>query len=145
MDPENRFAQGFRNRGSHAAGVSGGFISSGPSADRDQIVHSDSTFSIFSLRTFRNRAPGAPSIAWWSHVRDRPMESMNSTLPFRRTGLTWMASTPRIATCGGFSSGVKDSIPRPPRLLTVKVAPDKSSTETVRRYLHRPPQIGRAH
>ena len=36
-----------------------------------------------------------------------------------------MASTPRMATCGGFSIGVNDSMPRLPRLLTVKVAPDK--------------------
>ena len=34
-----------------------------------------------------------------------------------------MAPTPRIATCGGLSSGVNDSIPRLPRLLMVKVAP----------------------
>ena len=56
---------------------------------------------------------------------------MNSILPSRRTGFNWMESTPRIATCGGLSRGVKDSIPKPPRLLTVKVAPDKSSTEIV--------------
>ena len=38
-------------------------------------------------RSARKRAPGAPSITWWSQVSDRPMWSTNSIAPSRRTGL----------------------------------------------------------
>src|ERR1017187_7307826 len=48
----------------HACGVGGGFIPARSRADHDQIVHKASTFSIFSLRTFKNLAPGAPSTIW---------------------------------------------------------------------------------
>ena len=35
----------------------------------------------------------------------------------------WIPQTPRIATCGGLMTGVKDSMPKEPRFVTVKVPP----------------------
>ncbi len=46
----------------HLPRVSGGFIAPGACTDNDQIVHSDSACSILSRMTFKNLAPGAPSM-----------------------------------------------------------------------------------
>ena len=90
------------------------------------------TLAIFCLTTLRNLAPGAPSITWWSKVAERPMTSTKSIPPsLLRTGLSVIASTPKMATWGGLITGVKDSTPSPPRLLTVKVASTMSSAPSV--------------
>ena len=85
---------------------------------------------------------------WWSQVSDNAIESTNSTLLSLRTGFNWMAPTPKIATCGGLMRGVKVSIPRDPRLLTVNVPPERvvESNRTLhrsfRQFLHLKRKIG---
>ena len=62
---------------------------------------------IFSRKFDINRAAGAPSLAQWSKVRDRPKCGMNSTSAPFKIGFVWTAHTPRIATSGSFKTGVK--------------------------------------
>ena len=82
--------------------------------------------AIASAKALRMRAAGAPSMIWWSTVSDRPIRCSSTTVPSGPAAARGtIASTPRMATCGALSTGVKDSTPKAPRLLTVKVAAGK--------------------
>ena len=60
-------------------------------------------------------------------VSDRPMCGTSLYSPSTSVGFAWMLQTPRMPTCGGLSTGVKLSMPKAPRLVTVKVPPLSSS------------------
>src|SRR5215472_2925016 len=84
-----------------------------------------------SASAWRKRAAGAPSTSRWSNVIDSHMVGWTRTSPSTTMGLSTIRPTPRMAHCGGFTIGVKESAPNAPRLEMVNVPPSTSSRLSV--------------
>ena len=71
-----------------------------------------------------------PQVVQSFHIRASSAASSTASAAAASTQGTargTIAATPRIATCGTFSTGVNASMPNAPRLLTVQVAPPSRS------------------
>src|SRR5215472_6219879 len=79
-----------------------------------------------SASAWRKRAAGAPSTSRWSNVSDNHIVARTCISPSTTRGFWTIRPTPRMAHCGGFTIGVKESAPNAPRLEMVNVPPSTS-------------------
>jgi carbamoyl-phosphate synthase small subunit len=79
-----------------------------------------------------NRAPSAPSITRWSYDRESGSIKRETNSASTQTGFRALRETPRIATSGVLTTGVKAVPPMPPRLEMLKHPPRRSSGRSLR-------------
>ena len=84
--------------------------------------------AIASAKALSRRAAGAPSMIWWSTVSESPIRCSSTSVP---SGPGRGARHDRVHAqdrdLRRVEHGVKDSMPKAPRFVTVKVPPESSS------------------